>query len=579
MRLGARRIVALRTLACRAGGALLAVAGVVQPASAHGFGQRYDLPVPLGLWIAGAAAAVALSFVVIGLCLRWSPTGTRYPRLNLLRWPIGRVIADRRLRLAAQILSVALLVLIVAAGLFGDQTPTRNLAPTAIWILWWVGVAYLSALIGDVWALVNPWAAVFAGFEALGRRLPGAPRSTLGRKWPPGLGAWPAIALFAAFAWTELVYSGRAIPQQLALMAIGYSVVTWGGMFLFGRRAWLRNGDPFALAFGILARFAPTEVRTTNPGICRRSAQERGEGDDRGVNGTACFDQASASEREWNLRPFGAGLLRTGDVTPSMVFFVLLMLATVTFDGFTATPAWARLENALYRAMPALGTARLTLIGTLGLALFWAVFAAVYRFFSWWMAAAAGRELSTATTARLFVLSLVPIAIAYHLAHDFTYLLIQGQLIIRLASDPFGFGWDLVGTAHYRPDIGIVGARFAWYMAVIAIVLGHVIAVWLAHVIALRNHASRRAALRSQVPMLVLMVGYTMVSLWIIAQPIVEASPGAATAPTQFVRTAPTALRNIGRYPPPCAPPLRSLAAPIGSVAVAGSLAGKDTVA
>ena len=85
-----------------------------------------------------------------------------------------------------------------------------------------------------------------------------------------------------------------------------------------------------------------------------------------------------------------------------------------------------------------------------------------------------------------------------------------------------GVGWDLFRTARYRPDIGIVGARFVWYMAVAAIVLGHVSAVYVAHVVALREFRDRRAALRSQVPMLVLMVGYTVVSLWIIAQPIVE---------------------------------------------------------
>jgi hypothetical protein len=105
-------------------------------------------------------------------------------------------------------------------------------------------------------------------------------------------------------------------------------------------------------------------------------------------------------------------------------------------------------------------------------------------------------------------------------------VLIQGQLMIRLASDPFGFRWDLFGTARYRPDIGIVGARFAWYASVAAIVLGHVVAVYVAHVIALRAFATRRAAIRSQLPMLVLMVGYTIVSLWIIAQPIVETSHG-----------------------------------------------------
>jgi hypothetical protein len=205
-----------------------------------------------------------------------------------------------------------------------------------------------------------------------------------------------------------------------------------------------------------------------------------------------------------------------------MVVFVVLLLSTVTFDGFTATPAWSRLERSLYAALAPLGDARLTAIGTLGLVVFPLTFLLVYLLFARWMAWAADDRLSTGTVARLFVLSLVPIAIAYHLAHYFTYLLIQGQLLIRLASDPLGLGWNLFGTARYRPDIGIVGARFAWYTAVIVIVLGHVIAVYVAHVVALREFRDRRAALRSQLPMLVLMVGYTAVSLWIIAQPIVE---------------------------------------------------------
>jgi hypothetical protein len=235
-----------------------------------------------------------------------------------------------------------------------------------------------------------------------------------------------------------------------------------------------------------------------------------------------CFDRTTPSRREWNLRPFAAGLLDTGDVSPSMVVFVLLLLSTVTFDGFTATPAWSALERSLYAALGSLGEARLSIIGTIGLVAFPLVFVLVYLGFARWMAWVSDDQLTTGTVARLFVLSLVPIAIAYHLAHYFTYLLIQGQLLIRLVSDPFGFGWDLFGTARYRPDIGIVGARFVWYTAVIAIVLGHVVAVYVAHVVALRAFRDRRAALRSQLPMLVLMVGYTVTSLWIIAQPIVE---------------------------------------------------------
>jgi hypothetical protein len=482
----------------------------------HGFGQRYDLPVPLSLWVAGAGAAVALSFVIIGLFVRASPDGRGYWRFDLLRTSLGRRIAGSRIWGAARVATVAALALVVVAGLAGDQTPTRNLAPTAVWVAWWVGLAYLSALVGNLWALVNPWAALFRW----GAALVGARRPPW--RYPSWLGMWPAVALFLAFAWVELVYTGRSIPVHLARLILGYSTLTWTGMALFGRATWLRHADPFGAAFGVLARFAPTELRVTDREACRRCEAPCAGEDGACLDCPECFARAARGRREWNLRPFGAGLTHTADVTPSMMVFVLLLLSTVTFDGFTATPAWAAIEGALYAALAPLGRARLTLIGTLGLLGSPLAFVLVYLAFARWMAWTAGDRLAPGRVARSFVLSLVPIAIAYHLAHYFTYLLIQGQLLIRLASDPLGLGWNLFGTARYRPDIGIVGARAVWYTAVVAIVLGHVLAVYVAHVVALREYRDRRAALRSQLPMLVLMVGYTVASLWIIAQPIVE---------------------------------------------------------
>jgi hypothetical protein len=149
------------------------------------------------------------------------------------------------------------------------------------------------------------------------------------------------------------------------------------------------------------------------------------------------------------------------------------------------------------------------------------LFIAVYLAFSRLVARCGGSVVPAARVAGLFALTLVPIAIAYHLAHYLSFLAMAGQYVIPLASDPLGLGWDLFGTRNYFARIGLVDARAVWYVSVGAIVIGHVVAVYIAHRTALEAFSDPRAALRSQLPMVALMVCYTMASLWIISQPIV----------------------------------------------------------
>ena len=213
-----------------------------------------------------------------------------------------------------------------------------------------------------------------------------------------------------------------------------------------------------------------------------------------------------------------------------MTAFVLLVLATVLYDGVLGTPEWTEIETALVALTPGLGDVAAITIRTIGLAAFWALFFGAYLAVSAMISAAVARRRSTWDIARSMALTLVPIAIAYHLAHYLVYLLVQGQYIVPLLSDPFGYGWDLFGTAGYRVDIGIVGARFAWYTAVTAIVIGHIVAVYLAHAKSMRMFATRSTALRSQLPLTALMVAYTFVSLSILAEPITERRPSAQPA-------------------------------------------------
>jgi hypothetical protein len=297
--------------------------------------------------------------------------------------------------------------------------------------------------------------------------------------------------LLFAFSWIELVYPGSSVPAHIACFAAGYSVLTWAGMTLFGRETWMRHGEVFSVVFGTFARFAPTEMRT-------------------------------GPRPELIVRPFGAGLLDSRGASSSMTAFVLLLLSTVLFDGLLNTPGWTILENAIAARLPGSSEFELIAVRSAGLVAFWLLFLGAYALIAATMSAAAGGSHSPREIAQNFALTLIPIAIGYHFAHYFVFLLVQGQYIIPLVSDPFGWGWDLFRTAGYRVDIAVVGARFAWYMAVTSILIGHIISVYLAHRVAMREFEPGRATLRSQVPLTALMVVFTFISLSILAEPIVD---------------------------------------------------------
>ncbi len=509
----------------RASGAAAALALLPAEAAAHAFGARYDLPLPLSLWLAGAGLAVGLSFVVFALALRPGDASVSYPRFNLLRLPGARLFAHPFVIESLRAVSAGIFLVVIAAGLFGNQDPFRNLAPAFVWIAWWIGFTYLSAAAGDLWALLNPWKVLYSWAEAIARKIRPAARFGLQQRLPAGVGTWPATVLLLVFVWIEIVWHGNAVPSNIAQLALGYSFLTWAGMFIFGREAWLRSGEVFAVYFGQLARLAPIEVRAKSASACAAcSARSCRAAPGECVNCYECYGCAAPADREWNLRPPAAGLLDSRLALASAAAFVIVMLASVTFDGVRETPLWAGLLARVSQPGEPVSDLLWSASATAGLLLGPCVFALVILGASAlmaWLTRGDARPGSARELARLFVPTLLPIAFAYHVAHYLSYLLVAGQVVIPLTSDPFGRGWDLFGTAHYRVAVDIVGARFAWYTSVVVIVLGHVLAMYLAHRLALARFSGRRTARRSQYPLAALMVAYTMLSLWILAQPIV----------------------------------------------------------
>ena len=488
--------------------------------AAHVFVEPFTPPLPLLFCLVAAGLAVIASFILVAFFARNPQAFSDYPRMNLLKWKLTRLLNYPGASLPIQLTSVLLFALLVSVGFAGNQNPIYNLAPTFVWVIWWVGVAYASAFIGDVWSLINPWKIIFGWAEQLWRWFsPGKPFSpVLG--YPAKLGVWPALVLFLIFAWVENVYGEAAIPSRISQMVLVYSSITWAGMVLFGKDVWLHHGEAFSLAFGFLARFAPIETRVIQHEPCGTLGKGAHAQPSKTSVASACSEKGASSQRELNLRPFASGLLKIETVSASQMLFVLVLLATVTFDGFASTLPWINLQAALKGYLP-----NVAAISTLGLVSTVLIFVALYLCFSVLVSQASGGNLRTLDLGKAFVYTLIPIALAYHVAHFLLFLLIQGQLIVPLASDPFGFGWDLFGTAGYRLNFRPIGPNLYWLISVASIVTAHIIAVFLAHSIAFRLIPTRRYALRSQYPMLVLMVGYTVASLWIITQPMYMSAP------------------------------------------------------
>ncbi|HEX5948214.1 MAG TPA: hypothetical protein VFZ45_01480 [Actinomycetota bacterium] len=453
----------MRRLAAPAGAAAALVAVTATPAAAHGLGGRLDLPVPVWLFVYGAAAAVVVSFVALGAL--W-----KEPRLEdgapgrALPAPLQRVLTGPVPDAIVRVLSLAVFVLVLTAAIAGRDEPSRNLAPVFVYVWFWVGLAFVHAMFGNWWATLSPWDTL-ARFLGIGERAR--------RTYPKAWGVWPAAILLLAFLWMELVAPNGASPRTLAWAIGGYTTVTLAGMAVFGREAWNRGGEAFAVYFGLLSRMAF---------LARRQ------------------DGLVA------IRPPLSGLPGL-EPRPGLVALVMVIIGSTTFDGFSGTTTWLTWTGSLS------GTG-LVVAGTVGLLATILAVSIAYVLAMGAASAVAGTPWHP--LAVRFVHSLVPIAFAYVAAHYFSYLVLEGQGGIALLSDPFGFGWDLFGTAARAINFTLLSAVAVWYVQVFAIVAGHVAGVILAHdrsVAAFRS----RLAMRTQYALLAVMVMFTVTGLLILS--------------------------------------------------------------
>jgi hypothetical protein len=376
--------------------------------------------------------------------------------------------------------TVFLFLLTILAGFIGNQFPVFNINMILFWIFFTLGLTYLTAFVGNVYALINPLKIIVdIGEKLLHRRIGGI------FTYPKNLEYYPAFIFYFLFIWVELF--AETGPREVSILISIYAGITFLGTVLIGKDAWFTYCEIFSVFFRLLGKMAPLEYR----------------------NGVLF------------LRPPFTGLIKEKASSVSLLIFILFMLSSTAFDGFKPTTPYyiSYVENMQFLFQPLFKRHALLTYNTVCLFLSPFLFLSLYVFLLTLAKYMTKYKQSVEVLLLQFAYSLIPIAFAYNVAHYFTLILTEGSRIGRLISDPFGFNWNLFGTANWG-YIKVIDTSIVWHSQVTIILVGHIVGVYVAHLISLSVFPTHKKALLSQVPMLVLMVIYTMAGLWILSQPI-----------------------------------------------------------
>nr|WP_145814662.1 hypothetical protein [Kribbella amoyensis] len=430
----------------------------------HGIGGRQDLPVPFGFMLTGAGVAIALSFVILGFA--WRSPKYRGAAAGRALPPVVTATVDAGwFRWIVRLSGLAAFGYAGVALLFGADRLTNPIFGV-VYILVWVGLVPVSLVFGPVWRTLNPLRTLHLLASRLLRADPGRGLFTLSSR----AGLWPGAVWLFAFAWLELVAPDRAtLPVLQGWLAL-YVVGTLFGAVLFGDR-WFAAADPFEVYATLMAKLSPWG-RKNGAIVVRRPLEN--------------LD---------SLRP-----------RPGLVAVVAVLLGTTAYDGFSNSTVWIGwAQNSGYS---------MTLLGTLALATFVLFVLITYSGATF----LAGRlsDSSRGLLPGLFAHSVVPIVLGYVIAHYFTLLVLEGQRTLILLSDPLSNGANVFGTGLLGVNTSIASHSAAIAtIQVGAVVVGHLLGVVSAHDRAVASFPRARA-LAGQVPLLVVMVAYTVGGLLLL---------------------------------------------------------------
>lgn len=422
---------------------------------AHGIGSREDLPLPFTLLLIGAAAALVVSFVALGVLWR---TPRLRPTDGRLLPPVLALALDsapvRALFVAFSLLVTVWTLLALAAG----TDTANNPVPYVVYVWLWVGLAFCSMVFGGIWRLVNPVRWLRRGILALARIDDDFVLTTY------RAGYWPAAVGLLAFVWLELIAPNNANLPTLRVAIAGYLLVDLMLSLIFGRD-YLNTGDPFTALSSLYGSLSPLGRRVDGRWVLRTP-----------LHGPLTI-------------PRRAGLLAVTSV----------MLGTTAYDGFSGETRWYTFVQSSNVPARVLETA-----GLMAMCLVVAGSLAVAAALSARLSGISARGIATA-----FAPSLLPIAAGYLIAHYWSLWVWEGTHGLAVMSDPLGIGANWLGTAGLGASPALIAPGLVAGIQVVSIISGHVLGVVLAHERAI-SLFPRRAAVLGQVPLLALMVVYTV---------------------------------------------------------------------
>jgi hypothetical protein len=431
----------------------------------HGIASRGDLPLPFSFVVIGAVLALVISFAI--LIFAWRQP--RFERVGGRPMPGLTAVVDHPIvRLVARGLVLATYAWAALAMMAGQDLLTNPIFGF-VYVWMWVGLVPISLLLGQFWRATNPLRTIHRGLCALARVDPEQGLVTL----PSRVGVWPAAVGLFGFGWLELVQPDRTTLAVLRLWALAWLVILVLGAIVFGQR-WIGAADPFEAYASTLAQMS----------IWRRVGDQL-----RLVNPLAGLNA-------WHAPPGATAV-------------VAALLGSTAFDSFTNTSWWIRAVQS--------STVPTVVWATGGLLIMVIIVFVTFSLAAAWMGRYGNRP--AAEYPRLMVGSLLPIVLGYVVAHYATLLIVEGQRTAINFSDPLGRGWNVFGSAEMGVNSAIFNHPTAISLVQLgAIVGGHVFGIVCAHEKAVALLPPDRAV-RGQLPLLLVMIGYTCAGLLLLFSP------------------------------------------------------------